>query len=266
LTLFFKSKKLLSTSPSSSQKHHQPLQRYPSGRLYQHTSPTPAPLMNFSSEGSHNSSSCQQLLRNDASDSGVDLSEPGIINCVQNFLTSPNSQHNIIGRSHSANLPFANGQDDQHNHQFVAKSASSPTPEQTISNRSSLVPLSAVLSAPAQSIHSYNQDFRHPNFNYHQQIKPTLTISDEDEEDSQLQHNFMTNNTQFLPQSIDNFCPDINTIDNTNRLRQFSSLRNKNPKTTMNNPSRVSSYLCIDGDSGSVPNTFIQANSGMHGK
>jgi hypothetical protein len=221
--------------------------------------------MNFSSEGSHTSSLCQQLLRNDASDSGVDLSEPGITNSVQNFLTSPNSQHTLIGRSHSANLSLTNGQDNQHNHPFVVKTSSSPTPEQTISNRSSFVPLSAVLSAPAQSIHSYNLDLRYQNMNYQHQIQPTLTISDEDDEDPQKQRNLMTNNTE-----IDNFYSDANTIENNNRLRQFCSLRNRNTKTNMNNPTNyteiVSPYLCIDGDPSSVRNTFIQPNSGMRGK
>lgn len=208
--------------------------------------------MNFSSEGSPNATICQQLLHNDVSDSGVDLSEPNVTNSGQTFLPSPNSQHTIIGRSHSANLTSTNGQDNQNNHAFVIKTSSSPTPEQSIPTRSSFVPLSAVLSAPAQSIHSYNSEFHHQNFGYHQQIKPTLTISDEDEEDFNLSSN------QLQP------------ADNTNRLRQFSSLRTKNPKQNMNNQgnnsSSVSPYLCIDGDSGSVRNTFIQSNSGMRGK
>jgi hypothetical protein len=223
--------------------------------------------MNFSSETSHNTSLCQQLIRKDASDSGVDLSEPGIINSAQNFLISHNFQHTIIGRSHSANLTSINGQDNQNNHPFVAKTASSPTPEQTISNRSSLVPLSAVLSAPAQSIHPYYSDFRHQNSNYQQQqIKPTLTISDEDEEDLQTQQNYMTNhNTQF-----NNCHSDVNTMNNTNRLGQFRSLRSrypKNPTDNMtNNTEIVSPYLCIDDNPASVRNTFIQPNSGMRGK
>jgi hypothetical protein len=234
--------------------------------LYQ---PTPSPLINFSSEGSPNASLCQQLLRNDASDSGVDLSEPGITNSVQNFIQSPTSQHAIIGRSHSANLPSTNGQDNQNHHPLVVKTSSSPTPEQSISNRSSLVPLSAVLSAPAPSIHSFGSDFRHQNYQQ-QQIRPTLTISDEDEEDYQIQPNFMSNNANTLPMSNDNFYSDLNAMNNNKRLRQFCSLRNRNPKTNSNNPTNytdnVSPYLGIDGHTGSVRNTFIQPNSGMRGK
>jgi hypothetical protein len=232
--------------------------------LYQQTtSLTPSTLINFSSEGSPNASLCQQLLHNDVSDSGVDLSEPGITNSVQNFLPSPPSQHAIIGRSHSANLPSTNGQDNQNNHSLVVKTSSSPTPEQSVSNRSTLVPLSAVLSAPAPSIHSYGSDFRHSN--YQQQIRPTLTISDE--EDSQIQRNFMSNNNHILPMSNENFYSDINAMNNNNRLRQFCSLRNRNTKNNLNNPTNytdnVSPYLGIDGHTGSVRNTFTQPNSGM---
>ena len=214
--------------------------------------------MNFSSEGSQNSSVSQPLIRNDANDSGVDLSEPGITNSSQNLLSTHNSQHTVIGRSHSANLALTNGQDNQHNHPYVVKTASSPTPEQTSSNRSPFVPLSAVLSAPAQSLHSYYSDFRHQNSSYQQQqINPTLTISDEDDEDSQQK--LMTDNTQ----SNDNFHSDMN---NTSRLRQWTSLRNKNPKNPSNNNDSVSQYLCVDSNTGSVRNTFIQPNSGMRGK
>ena len=214
--------------------------------------------MNFSSEGSPNSSISQQLIRTDAGDSGVDLSEPGLTNSVQNLLSS---QHSTIGRSHSANLALTNEQDNQSNHQFVIKTSSSPTPEQSVSNRSLFVPLSAVLSAPAPSIHSYFSDFRHQT----QQIRPTLTISDEDEEDYQIQ-NFATNNSQILPKSIDSFYTDINSMDNNNRLRQFSSLRNRNTRNYPNNNDGVSQYLGVDAISGTIRNTFIQPNSGMRGK
>lgn len=240
-------------------------------RLYQQIPLTTSPLINFSSEGSPTTAICQQLLRNDASDSGVDLSEPGITNSVQNFLPSPNSQHTIIGRSHSANLSLANGQDNGSNHALVAKTSSSPTPEQTVNNRSSLVPLSAVFSAPAPSLHSYTSDFRHGNSSYTQSVRPTLTISDEDEEDSQLSRNFMSNNTHILPIPNDNFYSDFNNTsnNNSNRLRQFCSLRNRNPKQNSNHPTNqtenVSPYLGIDGNMGSVRNTFIQPNSGMRG-
>jgi hypothetical protein len=219
--------------------------------------------MNFSSEGSQNSSLCQQLIRNDANDSGVDLSEPCMTNSSQNLLSTQNpQQHMIIGRSHSANLALTNGQDNQHNHPFVVKTSSSPTPEQTNSNRSSLVPLSAVLSAPAQSLHSYYSDFRHQNSSYQQQIKPTLTISDEDDEDPQ---NSLLSNSQLI-QSNDNFHSDINTMNNSSRLRQWTSLRTKNARPNTNNNESVSQYLCVDSNAGSVRNTFIQPNSGMRGK
>ena len=265
----------MSTSP----KQHQPLQRYSAVRLYKQTSPLPAPLMNFSSETITHTNVSPQLLR-DTSDSGVDLSEPS----VNSILIQQNSQHAIIGRSHSANLSLTNGQDNQNNnnnnnnnnsHAFVVKTSSSPTPEQTVpttatttTNRSTFVPLSAVLSAPAQSIQSFYSDIRHQNSTYsHQQIKPTLTISDEDEEDAQ---NFLNNhNSQLLPSSFENFYSD-NNHNNNNRLRQFSSLRNrtgKNPNNNLtNNIDGVSQYLGIDGHTGSVKNTFTQPNSGMRGK
>jgi hypothetical protein len=222
--------------------------------------------MNFSSEGSPNSSLCQQLIRTEAGDSGVDLSESGLTNSVQNLLSS---QHTTIGRSHSANLASTNEQDNQSNHQFVIKTSSSPTPEQSVSNRSSFVPLTGVLSAPAPSIHSHYGDSR-PQNSIHQQIRPILTRSDEDDEDSQIQQNFMTNNSQILPKSMDKFCPDVNSMDHNNRLRQFSSLRNRNTRNnlnnTLNNSESVSQYLGVDAISGSVRNTFIQPNSGMRGK
>jgi hypothetical protein len=217
--------------------------------------------MNFSSEGSTNASLCQHLLHNDVGDSGVDLSESGITNSVQNFLISPNSQHSIIGRSHSANIPSTTGQDNQNNHPLVVKTSSSPTPEQSVSNRSSFVPLSAVLSAPAQSIHSYSSDFRHQNFNYQQQIKPTLTISDEDGEETDTRINYK----QTLPESMEHF-----SSNNISRLGQFRSLRDKDSKNNTNHSANhtegVSSYLAIEGAYASVRNTFIQPNSGMRGK
>ncbi|CAF0977083.1 unnamed protein product [Rotaria sordida] len=255
--------KSLSSSPSS-QRHHQPLQRYPSVRLNQQTPTLPASLMNFSSEGSHNSSLCQQLIHHTADDSGVDLTEPNITNSVQNILSTQDSQHTIIGRSHSDNLTLKNGQDNQNNYMFVGKSASSPTPEPTISNHSSFVPLSAVLSAPAPSIHSYYSELRHQNSNYQQQIKTQLPISDEDEEDFQQQQQ---NSTQIIQNPIDNFYLDVNTVDNRNRLGQYRSLCNRNTRkysnNTRNNTEIVSPYLGVDSNSGSITNKFLQPNSGM---
>ncbi|CAF3642534.1 unnamed protein product [Adineta steineri] len=263
-----------SISPSSPQRHHQPLQRHPCVRPYQQPPqssspplPPPPSLVNFSSDGSKNSFISQQIIHNDASDSGVDLSEPGLTTSVQNLLSSQNSQHTAIGRSNSANLASTNEQDNQSNHQLVIKTSSSPTPEQTNTIRSSFTPLTGVLSAPAPSIHSYFSDFRHQNSTYpHQQIRPTLTISDEDEEEYQMQ-DFTTDHTQNLPKSIDKFYSDINSQEKTNhRLRQFSSLCHHKPKNNLNNSGNtncVSQYLAIDATTGSIRNTFIQPNSGM---
>ncbi|CAF3238633.1 unnamed protein product [Rotaria sp. Silwood2] len=253
--------KSLSSSPSS--QRHQPLQRYPSIRLHQQT-PPPPPLMNFSSEGSHNSSLCQQLIRHVANDSGVDLTEPSITNSVQNILSTHDSQHTAIGRSHSDNLALINGQDNQHNHIYVGKSASSPTPEQTASSHSSLVPLSAVLSAPAQSIHSYYSELRHQSSNYrHQQIKTPFPISDEEEEDSQRQQNSI----QAIQNSIDNFSLEVNTADNRNRLNHYRSFCDRHTRkytnNARNNTEIVSPYLGVDSNSGSITNKFLQPNSGM---
>ncbi|CAF2154641.1 unnamed protein product [Rotaria magnacalcarata] len=236
--------KSLSSSPLMP-IHHQPLQHFPSIRLYQQTSPPP-PLLNFASEGSHTSSSSQQSMRHAANDSGVDLTEPNMINSVQN------------------NLALISGQD---NHIFTGKTTSSPTPEQTISNHSQLTPLSAAVSSPSQSIGSYYSELRHQSSNYQPQMKSTLTISDEDEEIPQTQHNFTKNFMQTIPNSIDNFHLDPQTPDNRNRLRQFCSLRNRNtkpyPNASRNSNELVSPYLCVDGNSGSVPNKFLQPNSGM---
>ncbi|CAM4872412.1 unnamed protein product [Rotaria socialis] len=258
--------KSLSSSPLMP-IHHQPLQRFPSIRLHQQTSPPPSSLMNFTSEGSHNSPSSQQLMGHVASDSGVDLTEPNMINPVQSILTTHDSQHLSIGHSHSDKLTLISGQDNQNNHIFAGKTTSSPTPEQSISNHSQLTPLSAAVSAPSQSIGSYYSELRHQNSNYQQQMKSALTISDEDEEIPQIQHNFTKNFMQTIPNSIDNFHLDPQTPYNRNRLRQFCSLRNRNtkpyPNASRNSNELVSPYLCVDGNFGSVPNKFLQPNSGM---
>ncbi|CAF3737782.1 unnamed protein product [Rotaria sp. Silwood1] len=250
-----KDEKSLSSSPSS-QRHHQPLQRYPSIRLHQQT-PPPPPLMNFSSEGSQNSILSQQLTRHITTDSGLDLTEPSINNSVQNILSIQDSQHTIIGRSNSDNLTLINNEQDNQNERiFVVKSASSPTTEQKISNNSSsLIPLSAVLSAPAPSIHSYYSEYRQQNSNYQQQMKTTLTISDEEEQDYQQQQQ---------QNSIENFQLDINKKDNYNRLGQYHSFCNRNTrKYPRNNTEIVSPYLGVDSNSGSITNKFLQPNSGM---
>ncbi|CAF0998317.1 unnamed protein product [Adineta ricciae] len=253
----------------ATQRLQQPLQCYSSVRSYQQISPpstTASLLANFVSEGSYHTNVSQQPIRKDASDSGVDLSEPCLTNSVQNLLSSQTSQHSSIGRSHSANLGLNNEGDDQPNHQFVIKSSSSPTPEQTTTVRPSFVPLTAVLSAPAPSHYSYYSDFRHQNSTYsHQQGRPTLTISDEDEEEPSA-HLYSRN----LFTSTDKSYSDINATENNannNRLRQFCSLRNRPTRTHMNNSANnsesVSQYLGVDGVSGSTRNTFIQPNSGM---
>ncbi|UJR31471.1 hypothetical protein I4U23_018960 [Adineta vaga] len=256
-------------SSIQTQRHHQPLQRYPSVRPNQQASPPPtaSPLMNFISEGSCNTTISQQLSRTDAGDSGVDLSEPCLTTSAQNLLSS---QHSTVGRSHSANLALTKEEENQTSHLFVAKSTSSPTPEQTNTTRTSFVPLTGVLSAPAPTHHSYYSDFRHQNSSYSQQQgRPTLTISDEDEEEPSADYY-----SQFPTKSFDKFYFDMNTADNNtttttnnNRLRQFSSLRNRNARTHSNNSASngesVSQYLAVDGAFGSVRNTFIQPNTGM---
>lgn len=214
--------------------------------------------MTISSEGSP-SSFAHQLVRKDASDSGVDLTESGMNSSVQNLLS-----HVIVGRSYSANLTLPNGQENSSNHPFVGKTTSSPTPEQTGHTRSTFTPLSAVLSAPAPSMSSYYSDFRQQNATYQQQMNPTLTISDEDEQESQLQSSYIDNSGQT---GLDAFLADIDT---SKRLRQFYSLRNRNARTNdndlMNQQQGVSQYLGVDGHADTVRNTFIQPNSGMRGK
>ena len=251
---------LLSSSPPS--RIHQPLQRHPSVRSQQQHSP--APLMNISSEGSP-SSFAHQLVRKDASDSGVDLTESGMNSSVQSLLS-----HVIVGRSYSANLTLPNGQENSSNHPFVAKTTSSPTPEQTGHTRSTFTPLSAVLSAPAPSMSSYYSDFRHQNAAYQQQMNPTLTISDEDEQESQLQSSYIDSSASRGQTGLDAFLADMNDIDTSKRLRQFYSLRNRNARTNdndlMNQQQGVSQYLGVDGHPETVRNTFIQPNSGMRGK
>jgi hypothetical protein len=227
--------------------------------------------MNFSSEGSHTSSLCQQLIRNEASDSGVDLTDPGMTNLTPKYLATQNQQHAFIGRSNSANLVLTNGQNTQHNHAFVVKSSSSPTPEQSMTNRSPRVSLSAVLSEPAQSMQSYYSDSRQQNSSYSQKqyTNPTLTVSDEDDQETQDQQNYGDYNKPLTSTISDSFTSDMNTVDNSIRLRQFISLRKPNPRNQLNgmgnNQVGVSAYLGVDGDSGSVRNTFIQPNSGMRG-
>ena len=250
---------LLSSSPPS--RLHQPLQRYPSVRRQQQQQQqhSPSPLMNISSEGSP-SSFAHQLVRKDASDSGVDLTESGMNSSMQSLLA-----HVIVGRSHSANLTPPNGQENSSNHQFVAKTTSSPTPEQTRHHRSTFTPLSAVLSAPAPSMNSYYSDFRHQTATYQQQMNPTLTISDEDEQESQLHSPYTDNSANRGQTSL----IDMNDIGTSKRLRQFYSLRNRNARTNdndlMNQQQGVSQYLGVDGHPETVRNTFIQPNSGMRG-
>jgi hypothetical protein len=214
--------------------------------------------MNMPLENSTTSTFSQQLIRNDAGDSGVDLTETGMNNSVQNLLT-----HAVLDRSTINGMPLANGQEIQVNHPFVSKTASSPVPEQTMNNtRSSMIPLSGVLSAPAPSMHSYYSDFRLNHANHsQQQLTPTLTISDEDEDESRLSSNYNDG------KPIDMFLSDMDT---SKRLGQFHSLRNRTARMHTqqgNNHSEcVSQYLCVDSLAGSIRNTFIQPNSGMRGK
>jgi len=146
---------------SDEQQYHQPLQRYASIQSQVQ------PLMNFASEGSHNSTIIEQLTRHDTNDSGVDLTEPAI----QNYLSSTGT----IQKKHS----------------FVGKTASSPIPEHATLDMSVRVPLKGVLSAPP------------PTTNYSQQKHvSTLTKNDEDGQESQEQINdFISENNNTMDTS-----------------------------------------------------------------
>ena len=237
----------------STQRNQQPLQRYPSVRSYTHTA---APLMSVSSEGSPVSSFSTKLNRADY-DSGIYLNEAGMNSSVQSLLS-----HSLVGRSNSANVNLPNGQDNLPNHPFVGKTASSPIPEQSVSHtRSTMIPLSAVLSAPAPSNQSYYSDFQ-PNYASHQ-LKPTLSNSGDENQEAHGQGNYMD-------RSLDPFSSDMGTNETSKRLMYSSSLRTPTTRTYGNNANNdlegVSPYLGIDGNSNSVRNTFTQANSGMRGK
>lgn len=252
-------------SISLANRHHQPLQRYPSVRSSSHPSPPssnpPTNHLMSLSEGSTTLNRPQQFIHKDVSDSGVDLSENGINNSVQNLLS-----HALVARSNSSNLTLPNGQDPLANHPFVGKTTSSPVPEQSkgSNSRPTMIPLSAVLSAPAPSVHSFYSDFRSNQSQSQQQQQqqqgtPTLTISDEDEEDQQQPTNLDPNS-----RPIDTLLSEMNT---GKRLQHFCSLRERNTRVTgqqmNNNTGSVSQYLGVDGNADSVRNTFIQPNSGM---
>jgi len=201
--------------------------------------------MNFSSEGSHNSTISQQLTRHETSDSGVDLTEPSITNSIQNFLSSShNPQHSFIDRNLSSTSTI------QKKHSFVGKTASSPIPEHGTIDSPVRVPLKGVLSAPPPN--TLYSDYRHKNCNYQQQKHiSTLAKSDEDEQESQNQ--------------MDDFISEKNnTNDNSKPFGQFYSLRYKNIKNNQNTED-VSQYLGVDANSAPVRNTFIQPNTGMKG-
>ncbi len=213
---------------SDEQQYHQPLQRYASIQSQVQ------PLMNFTSEGSHNSTIIQQLTRHETNDSGVDLTEPSI----QNFLSTNNSQNSFIDRNLSSTGTI------QKKHSFVGKTASSPIPEHGTLDVSVRVPLKGVLSAPPPTT----------NYSNYQQQKhiSTLTKNDEDGQESQEQINdFISENN--------------NTTDNTKPLGQFYSLRYRNIKNNQNTED-VSQYLGVDANSAPVRNTFTQSNTGMKGK
>ena len=218
--------------------------------------------MNLPSEGSTSSSFAQQLMRKDASDSGVDLTETGMNNSVQSLLSQSLANRQALNLS-------STGQETTPNRPYVSKTASSPIPEQNIANnRSAPVPLSAVLSAPIPSMHSFYSDYRPNNTNYGQnQLKAPSTISDEDEQESQLQGNY---HETITARPLEFFLSDMNPADTNKRLTQFRSLRNRNSRmygqARNNHNDSVSPYLAIDSNTDSVRNTFIQPNSGMRGK
>ena len=179
---------------------------------------------------------------------------------VQSLLS-----HSPVVRSNSGNLSLPNGQDNLPNHPFVGKSASSPIPEQTVSHtRSSMVPLSAVLSAPAPSIQSCYWDFQSNSSSYStQQMQPAMNNSGDENQETHGQGN-------YSDKSFDIFSSEMNTNETSKRLGHFSSLRTRTARmheqNGNNNLEGVSPYLCVDGNSNSVRNTFTQANSGMRGK
>ena len=146
--------------------------------------------------------------------------------------------------------------------------------EHTLLIQPSLTPLSAVLSTPVQSMNSCHSELHCSNSNHQQQeqrqVSSKFPINEENEGRPRPEEDFMGNNRQLLPNSIHNINLVPNTIDNRNRLRQFCSLRNRdktnNLNSSRNDTETVSEYLAIDGNSGSVRNTFILPNSGMRGK
>lgn len=206
------------------QQYHQPLQRHASIRSQVQ------PLMNFTSEGSYNSTTSQQLTRHETSDSGVDLSEPSINNPNQHFSSTMSIQKK---------------------HSFVGKTASSPIPEHATLDIPARVALKGVLSAPPPTT-NYS-DYRHKNSNYQQKKHiSTLAKSDEDEQESQNEIN-------------DYISENNNSTDTAKPLGQFFSLRYRNIRTNQNTED-VSQYLGVDANSAPVRNTFMQANTGMKGK
>lgn len=181
-------------------------------------------------------------------------------NSVQNLLSQC-----LVNRS---NLTLPNNQENLSGHSFVSKTTSSPIPEQSLtSNRTTMIPLSAVLSAPVPSLHSFYSDFRSNSSNYGQtQLKAPVTISDEDENENQLSNNYLETNSS---RQIDMFLSEINQMEPNKRLVQFRSLRHRNSRPygqqRANHNESVSPYLAVDSNTESVRNTFIQPNSGMRG-
>ncbi|CAF1082259.1 unnamed protein product [Rotaria sp. Silwood1] len=219
------------------QQDHQLIQRYSSIHSQ------PQPLINYSSDNTsqQNTILCQQLIRHEINDSGVDLTEPTITNSLQNFLPT-HSYHDRLQRTNL--LSTIN------KHSFVVKTASSPIPENsttTTINISNRVPLTGVLSAPSPTIYS---DYRHKNLNYQQQ---------------QQKHKILLtkNNENDLEKSNEDIIREENNInDNSKTLTHFYSLRYPNTKINQIKDN-VSQYLGVDANSTSVQNTFIEPNTGM---
>lgn len=258
---------------SLTNRHHQPLQRYSSARSSSHPSPPGSNqatnLLISASETSGKTATLfnKSFVHKDVGDSGVDLSENGMTNSVQNLLSHP-----LAPRSTPTNLALPNSQDPLANHPFVGKTTSSPVPEQTSASnpRPTMIPLSAALSAPAPLKHGYYSEFPPNSSQSQQQGTPTLTISDEDEEDRHHHHQQQQQqhyNSEQNSQPIDTLLNEMNT---SRRLQHFCSLRTRNtrlPGQQINsNTGSVSQYLAVDGNADAVRNTFIQPNSGMRGK
>jgi hypothetical protein len=173
---------------SDEQQYQQPLQRYTSIRTQQ-----VQPLMNFASEGSHNSTISQQLTRHEINDSGVDLTEPLLSSHSFNFSSSTVTT--------------------QKQHLFVGKTASSPIPEHATIDVPARAPLKGVLSAPPPT--TIYSDYRYKNSKH----VSTLEKSDEEEQESQTQNTM--DNSKPLGQFYSLRYRNIKNNQNTEDVSQY---------------------------------------------